>query len=53
MICKRKFTGALKAGPKVFRPGDPITTGEAKELGLADKSHLAKKDGKRAKPAKA
>ena len=40
MKAAAKFIGVLSDGPKLFRPGDPITKSEAKALGLADKPHL-------------
>lgn len=42
----RKFTGILAGREKVFRPGDPITEAEAKEMGLASKPGLSKRQTK-------
>lgn len=53
MIVRRRFKGVIDGQVKEFRPGDTITEDEAKELGLSGKSHLAKKESKRAQSAKA
>ena len=58
MIAARAFSGVVGGVERRFRPGDPITADEAKEMGLARKAGLTKKLAKKeapdgAEPAKA
>lgn len=53
MIAQRRFEGVVAGEVKQYRPGDKITTEDAEAMALASKPHLAKKEPKNAKPAKA
>ncbi len=46
-VADRRFSGVIDGAEKIFRPGDPITEAEAKELALDAKPRLAKPQAKK------